>query len=356
MAKRLSEIAGFLGGDVEGDGSIVIEGLADIEQARAGHLAFVANPSYAKWMKQTEASALLLYREAPPCDRPAIRVDNPHFAFLKAIELFHPQTPPFPPGIHETAVLGENVKLGKDVSLQAHVVMGEGVTVGDYVVVFPGVVVGNDCKIGPHSILYANVTLREGVTLGKNVIVHSGTVIGSDGFGYVQEGDVHHKVPQIGRVVIEDDVEIGANVAIDRATLGETRIKSGTKLDNLVHVAHNVLIGQNVAMAGQVGVSGSTVIGDGVMVAGQVGFVDHITIGPNTKIGAQSGVSKSLPPNGVYFGSPARPIGEAKRIEACHPKLPELIKLVRDQQRRIEELEKKLERVSSKDGELDTEK
>lgn len=360
-AKQLSEIATFVGGDIEGDGSILIEGLADIEQARAGHLAFVANPSYVKWMKQTKASAFLLYREAPPCDRPAIRVDKPDRAFLKAIELLHPQAPPFPPGIHETAALGQNVELGQDVSIQAHVVIGNRVRIGDRVIIFPGVVIGNGCEIGSFSILYANVTLREGTTLGKNVIIHSGTVIGSDGFGYVQEGGKHHKVPQIGRVVIEDDVEIGANVTIDRATLGETRIKRGTKLDNLIHVAHNVVIGQNVVMAGQVGVSGSTVIGDGVMVAGQVGFTDHIKIGSHTKIGAQSGVSKSLPSDAVYFGSPARPIFEAKRIEACHPRLPEVIKLVRDQQRRIEELERKLgveqqvRRGSSKDERLKTE-
>ena len=346
MSKTLSEIASFVGGDVEGDGSTRLDGVATIEQARTGHLTFVASPRYLKWMERTGASAFLLYREAPACEKPTIRVDRPDLAFLKAIRLFKPQSPPFPPGVHRTAVLGEAVKLGQNVSIQAHVAIGNTVRIGDGVILYPGVVIGNDCEIGSNSVLHANVTLREGVTIGRNVIIHSGTVVGSDGFGYVQDGGTHHKIPQIGRVVIEDDVEIGANVAIDRGTLGETRIKRGTKLDNLVHVAHNVVIGQNVIMAGQVGVSGSTVIGDGAMVAGQVGFVDHITVGPNAKIGAKSGVSKSLPPNAAYFGAPARPIGEAKRIEACHPKLPELIKTIRHQQRRIDELEKRLKGVA----------
>ena len=342
MAKKVSEIAEFLGGDIEGDGSILIEGLADIEQAQEGQLAFVSSQRYSKWMDSTKASALVVFKEAPPCDKPTIRVENPNTAFLKTVQLFSPESPHPPPGVHESALLGSDVTLGRDISIQAYAVIGNRVTIEDGVIIYPGVVIGNDCQIGSHSILYANVTLRGGTAIGKNVIIHSGTVIGSDGFGYIQDKGVHRKIPQIGRVVIEDDVEIGANVAIDRATLGETRIKRGTKLDNLIHVAHNVIIGKHVVIAGQVGISGSTKIGDGAMVAGQVGFVDHITVGPNTMIGAQSGVSKSLPGNAIYLGSPARPIGEEKRILASHSKLPELMKTVREQQKRIEELEKKL--------------
>lgn len=342
MVKKLSEIAEFLGGEVEGDGSIPIEGLADIEQAQKGQLAFVSNQSYTKLMKTTQASALVVFKEAPSCDKPVIRVDKPNLAFLKAAQLFSPESLHSPPGIHETAVIGRDVDLGQGVSIQAYAVIGDRVKIDSGAIIYPGVVIGNDCDIGSHSILYANVTVREKTTIGKNVIVHSGTVIGSDGFGYIQDGAAHLKIPQIGRVVIEDDVEIGANVAIDRATLGETRIKRGTKLDNLIHVGHNVTIGQHVVMAGQVGISGSTEIGDGVMVGGQVGFVDHIKVGSHTMIGAQSGVSKSLPADSIYLGSPARPIGEEKRILASHSKLPELLKLVREQQKRIEDLEKKL--------------
>lgn len=340
MAIPLHEIAKIVGGEVDGDGSISIQGLAAVEDAEAGYLAMVSTSRFDKWITESKASALLLYRDAPPCEKPNIRVDKPDLAFLKAIELFHPRQSPYPPGIHETAVLGDEVELGRDVSIQAHTVIGDRVKIGDGTIVYPCTVIGDDCEIGSHSILYANVTLRERSILGNNVIVHSGTVIGSDGFGYVQSEGKHHKIPQVGRVVIEDDVEIGANVSIDRATLKETRIKRGTKLDNLIHVAHNVVIGQDVVMAGQVGVSGSTEIGDNVMVAGQVGFTDHIKIGKNTMIGAQSGISKNLPPDGLYFGSPARPLAEAKRIEAVHHRLPELMKLVKELQKRIEELEK----------------
>ena len=341
--KTLSEIAEVVGGEVKGDGSTLIEGLANVEQALEGHLAMVANQNYLKWMNKTKASALLVFREAPDCNKPTVRVDKPELAFLKAIELFHPKTPPYPPGIHDTAVIGQNVELGRDVSIQAHAVIGNRTKIGDGAIIYPCVVIGNDCEIGPDTILYANVTLRESTIVGKNVIIHSGAVIGSDGFGYTQERGKHHKIPQIGRVVIEDEVEIGANTTIDRAKLGETRIKRGTKLDNLIHVAHNVAIGQNVVMAAQIGISGSTVIGDNVMIGGQAGFVDHITVGSNTKIGAQSGISKNLPPDSIYLGSPARPIAETKRILVCQSKLPELIKLVKEQQKRIEELEKKLE-------------
>ena len=342
MSKKLSEIAEILGGDVEGDGSILIEGLADIEQAQEGQLAFVRGQQYAKFMAQTEASALVIFRDGPPSDKPTIRVDHPDIAFVKAVTLFRPEPIHPPSGIHETVVVGRAVTFGQDVSIGAYAVIGDGVNIGDGVIIYPGVVIGNDCDIGSRSIVYANVTLREGTMIGRNVIIHCGTVIGSDGFGYVQDDGGPRKIPQIGRVVIEDDVEIGANSAVDRATLGETRIKQGTKLDNLIHIAHNVTVGKNVIMAGQVGVSGSTEIGDGVMVGGQAGFVDHIKVGSKTMIGAQSGVSKSLPADSIYLGSPARPISEEKRIIASHSKLPELMKIVRDQQRRIEVLEKKL--------------
>ncbi len=343
MVMTLSEIAELLGAEVEGDGSVSIIGPAGIEHAGEGHLSMIANPGYDKWINQTRASALLLHRSAPPCNKPNIRLDKPEPAFFKIIEHFHPHVAPYPPGIDQTVIRGKEVELGANVSIQAYVVIGDRVRIGDRAVIGPGVVIGDECRIGSDTFLYANVTLRERTILGNNVIIHSGAVIGSDGFGYTQAHGSHHKIPQVGRVVIEDDVEIGANTTIDRATLGETVIKRGTKLDNLVHIAHNAIIGEDVVMAAQVGVSGSTEIGDGVMVAGQVGFVDHISVGAHTKIGAKSGVSKSLPADSVYFGAPARPINIAKRIEAVHSQLPDLLKRVKEQQKRIEELEKRLD-------------
>lgn len=342
IPRSLVEIACHLGGELVGDGSVVIQGLAGIQEAGEGEITFVASPKYFPLLKTTQASAVIVPWEVKDCPKPIIRVHDPYLSFLKVVEFLGLYPPQFPRGVHETAVLGQNVKWGRDVSIQAHVVLRDNVELGDRVTILPGVVIGDDCRIGDDTLIYPNATIWEGVVIGKRVIIHSGAVIGSNGFGYIQHDGKHLKIPQIGRVVIEDEVEIGANVTIDRATLGETRIGRGTKLDNLIQVAHNVVIGQNTVMAAQVGVSGSTQIGSGVTVGGQAGFVDHIKVGDGAAIAAQAGVTKSIPPRQVVSGYPARPHRLAKRIEACHPRLPELIKLVREQQRRIEELEKRL--------------
>lgn len=342
MAKRLAEIAEHLDGELVGDGSIVIEGLAGIEEAKEGEISFVASPKYLQFLEGSKASAVIVSKGIKSSNKPVIRVDDPYLSFLKTVNFLGLYPPRFPEGIHESAIFGKNVKLGCDVSIQANVVIGDGVEIGDRVAILPGAVIGNNCRIGNDALIYANVTVREEVTIGNNVIVHSGAVIGSDGFGYIEQDSKHRKIPQLGRVVIEDDVEIGANVTIDRATLGKTQIGRGTKLDNLVQIAHNVVIGQNTVMAAQVGVSGSTDIGDEVTVGGQAGFVDHIRVGNGATVAGQAGVTKSIPPNQVVSGYPARPHGQAKRIEACHPRLPELVKMVREQQKKIEDLEKRL--------------
>ncbi len=341
MELSLAEIAAMVQGELDGDGGIKIRGVAKIETANPGEITFLSNPKYAKYLETTNAAAIIVSRDFPATTRPVIRTQNPYYAFLRVLQVFHPPVVTVAVGIHSTAIVDETAQLGRNIRVGPGVVIDRNCRIGDEVVIHAGVVIGPEVEIGHHTLIYANVTVRERVRIGNNVIIHSGTVIGSDGFGFAREGQQYFKIPQVGTVIIEDDVEIGANCAIDRATLGATVIHRGAKLDNLIQVAHNVEIGENTVIAAQTGISGSTKIGKNVMIGGQVGFVGHIEIGDNTIIGAQSGVSKSLPPNSTYFGYPARPMMQAKREEAALRRLPDLLK-------RIAELEAKLETLLHK--------
>ena len=334
MEKTVAEIARLLKGEVVGDGETVIRGIAGITEAGPGELTFLDSPRYESFLKTTAASAVIVDEKAAAAGKTVIRVAQPRLAFARAMRIFYPVVPPGPAGIHPTAVVGEHSHIGQNVRIGAHTVIGDQVEIEDGAVIFPLVSIGDRARIGSGTAIYANVTIREGIEIGRNVIIHSGTVIGSDGFGYVRDGEEHLKVPQVGTVVIEDEVEIGSNVTIDRATLGATRIGRGTKIDNLVQIAHNVDIGPNTLLVAQVGISGSTRIGADVILAGQVGVVGHIEVGDGTVVAAQSGISKTVPPKMVMFGSPARPMRKAKQIEACISRLPELFK-------RIHRLEKK---------------
>lgn len=345
---KLTEVAGIVHGKVEGNGDLEIERLSKIEEAGAGDITFLANPKYAKYLATTSASAVLVTRESVPGELALraspihlVRVDNPYLAFLKLIEVFYPSPEPLARGIHPTAVVADTATLGHGVAIGAHVHVGKRCKVGDNVALHPGVVLYDDVEIGSDSLLYANVTVRDRCRVGKRAIVHSGTVIGSDGFGFAPKQDgTYEKIPQRGIVVVEDDVEIGANCAIDRATIGETRIKRGVKLDNLIQVAHNVVISEDTVIAAQTGISGSTKIGKNCMIGGQVGFVGHIQIADRTTIGAQSGISKSLPePGKTYFGYPAKELHQALRMEGALRQLPEVLVEIRDLKKRLEELE-----------------
>ena len=338
MKLSLAKIAEFTQGVLEGDSSIEIHGVAKIEEAEVGEVTFISNPKYAKFIDTTNASAVIVSMDFPETTRPIIRTQNPYLSFLKVLKAFHPPIENIAEGIHPLAVIDQTTQIGKNVRIGAYVVIDKDCRIGENVTILPGVKIGREVTIGDNTLIYANVVLREKVKVGNNVIIHSGTVVGSDGFGFAREGQHYHKIPQVGTVMIEDDVEIGANCTVDRATLGETIIRKGVKLDNLIQIAHNVEIGENTVIAAQTGISGSTKIGKNVMIGGQVGFVGHIEIGDNTTIGAQSGVSKSLPPNSVYFGYPARPIMQAKREEAALRKLPDLLK-------RISELESKINSI-----------
>ncbi len=339
---KVKELAERLGCELLGDGEVEVRGVAPLDQAREGDLSFVVHRRYLPSLRSSQASAFILPADAPPCEKPTLRTSNPYLAFARALALF------FPPskrevGLHPTAVLGDGVSLGEGVSIGPLAVLEEGVVVGEGTAIGPLVYIGRGSRIGRDCLIYPQVTIRERVTLGDRVIVHSGAVIGSDGFGYAKDEQGRSvKIPQVGEVLIEDDVEIGANVTVDRGTLGRTWIKRGTKIDNLVQIAHNVVIGQDCILVAQVGISGSTILEDRVTLAGQVGVVDHVRIGHDTIVGAQAGVTKDAPPGSVLLGAPAAPHGEFKRTLAALNRLPGLLKTVRALEERVKRLEEKL--------------
>jgi UDP-3-O-[3-hydroxymyristoyl] glucosamine N-acyltransferase len=334
----LGELAALVGGSVEGDPALVITGVAGLQEAQPGEITFVAQQKYLRTLKTAKASAVILDRMMP-ADRPAIRVDQPYRAFATLLTCFYPRPRPHA-GTRAPVAIGERVRLGQEITLLPFVALSDDVTIGDRVVLYPGVFVGPGSSIGDDTVLYANVTIYDQVTIGRQVIIHAGAVIGADGFGYVSGPDGHHhKIPQVGRVRVEDDVEIGANVCIDRATLGETLIRRGTKIDNLVHIAHNVEVGEDNLLLAQVGLSGSCHLGTHVTLAGQVGVIDHVHIGDHATVIAQAGIAQDVEPRTIMAGSVAMPHPVWRRVQAATPRLPELLRTVAALARRIAVLE-----------------
>ncbi len=343
-AFTLSEIASRIGAELQGPGSITVTGVAPIESAAKGEITFLGNRKYRKFLGTTRASAVIVPPDfSSEVKGTALISPNPNFCLFQVLKLFHTKPENLPTGIHSAALIGRNARLGKDVAVGPYAIVGDSCAVGDRTVICAGSVIGERSSVGDDAIIYPNVTVGPRTVIGSRVILHPGVVIGADGFGFAFEGGVHHKIPQVGYVVIEDDVEIGANSAVDRATLGVTRIGKGTKIDNLVQIGHNVTIGENTVISGQAGVAGSTHIGSGAWIGGQAGFAGHIEIGDGAMVGAQAGVTKSVPPKAMVSGYPARPHANSKRIEAAQAKLPELLKKIRDQEKRIESLEKRIE-------------
>jgi len=331
------EIAHLTQGEILGDANTLINGIAPIESASAGDLSFIAQARFLNYLQQTPAAVILVdRRSALPLNVRCtlIRVANPYLAFVQAIKQYVP-LPQVASGIHPTAQIGAGVRLAAEVAIGPFTVIAEDCEIGEGVRIGPQCYLGPRVRIGAHTILFQGVHIAHEVQIGSKAIVQYGAVIGSDGFGYVPHEGKYYKIPHLGTVVLEDEVEIGANCCIDRGTFGETRIRRGAKLDNLVHVAHNVVIGENTVMAAQTGISGSTTIGNNVVIAGQVGFVGHIQIGDRTTFGAQAGVTKSIKPGITVSGYPAREHNKAKREEAALRYLPELLK-------RVRRLEKKL--------------
>ncbi len=340
---KLRDLAAALGAELRGSGGEEeVLGITGLENAAPGHVAYVESEARLSQAEKGPALALIAPRELKESAKPLLRVRSARLAYARALSLLGPAGGGPPPGVHPTAQAGVDVVIEDGAAVGAHVVIGDGARIGRGAQVHPLVAVGSGAVVGEESVIYPNVTLYDGVRLGARVIVHSGTVIGSDGFGYVQDGERHVKIPHIGTVIVEDDVEIGANVTIDRGTTGATVIGEGTKIDNLVQVAHNVKVGRNCVLAGQVGISGTVTLGDGVMLAGQAGITDHISVGEGAAGAARAGIMSDVPAGTVVMGAPARPRGEQLRIEAASRRLPDLVRQVRELTARLAELEKRL--------------
>ncbi|MDF7823856.1 UDP-3-O-(3-hydroxymyristoyl)glucosamine N-acyltransferase [Pontiellaceae bacterium B12227] len=337
---KLSEIAEHVGGTIDGSGEIEIVSVAGLKEASEGDISFLANPKYAGQVLETAAAAVIVPND---WDRPVkcalIRSDNSDQAFAMVADLFYESVPAPVGGVHPSAVIAESAQLADGVSIGANVVIEEGVVVGANTVIQANCVIGYKTVIGENCMFYPLVSIREFTEIGNNVIIHNGTVVGSDGFGYaVQEDGSRTKIPQIGKVVIEDDVELGANVAIDRARFGKTKIGKGTKIDNLVQIAHNVVVGQHSVMCGQAGVSGSSIIGSRVILAGQAGLAGHLEVGDGAIVGAQAGVMKDVPKKDFVIGSPAMSHLQAKKMIANMITLPKLKDKVKQLELQLAEL------------------
>ena len=335
MKKTLKEIADFLGGRLEGDGSVEIRGLESIESAGAQDLIFAVEP-HIEEARSSKAAAVLLPLDAGEFSIPAIYVPEPKAAFARLLELFTPKLE-FPQGVSAEAHVGKNVKLGKDVVIMPFAVVDDHSVIGDCVTIYPHVYVGQHVEIEEDTVLYSNVTVREYCHIGKRCVVHSSAVIGSDGFGFTTKDGVHTKVPQVGNVILEDDVEIGAHDGIDRAAMGSTVIGHGTKIDNLVHIGHNCKIGPNCLIVAQTGISGSTTVGHNVTFGGQVGTVGHIHIGANSIYAARSGIIGDMPEGVFCAGFPVQSHAEWLRMQAAMKHLPEMRKEIKKLKKLLEE-------------------
>ena len=334
----LRQIHDVVGGEIVGSPRATVTSLASFEEAGPSDLTFVTGDRMLKTDRLSHAGILLAHRRLAEIPNPHIVVANPTLAFAQiARAFFCPVSPPR--GVDAAVVRGNNTQVGSDVSIWPGVTLGDRVTIGARVTLYPGVFVGNDTTIGDDTLLYPNVVVREGCIIGARVTIHSGTVIGSDGFGYVQDQGRHYKIPQLGGVTIEDDVELGANVTVDRATLGQTVIKQGTKVDNLVQIAHNVTIGAHSILVAQVGIAGSTHVGNHVMIGGQAGLADHLVIGDQVMIAARAGVNRSLEPNQIVSGAPVMPHEVWVKAQAVIPRLPELRQAIRALEDKMKQLE-----------------
>jgi len=344
MSKSLADISSLIGADISPEsGGVIIDGVASLQDADHGDISFLSNTKYARYLESTKAKAVIVPEnvDVPDSIVPLV-VPDPYLAFLRVLEMFNDRSArDIADGISDSAVIDPGASIGNGVSVGPCAVIGNKVIVGKDTVIGPGTVLMPGVSVGENCVLYPNVTIMDGCTIGDRVVLHAGVVIGSDGFGFAPGDGRYHKIPQIGTVRIESDVEIGANTCIDRAAFGETVVEAGTKLDNLIQIAHNVRIGSNTVLASQVGISGSTTIGKGCQLGGQAGLAGHLQVGDGASVGAQAGVTKDVQPGDIVSGYPAKHHMTAMREEAALRKLPELLKLVRDQEKRIRDLENK---------------
>ncbi len=333
---KLKELSDIIGGQVSGNPDIEITGAAGINEATQSDITFLSDKKHLKDLLNSKASAVIAKEAIEGVSASMLISGNPYFTFARALEVFYIK-PYNPLGISDRAVVCSNVNFGEDVSIYPNVYISSNAVIGARVTLYPGVFIGEGASVGADSVVYPNAVIRENVKIGSKVIIHAGAVIGADGFGYVFEKGGHYKIPQVGGVIIEDHVEIGSNVTIDRATTGNTVIGFGTKIDNLVQIAHNVTIGKNCIIVSQVGISGSVEIGDGVVLAGQVGVRDHVKIGNGVVAGAKAGITEDIPDGQTYSGYPAISHRTWLRAQSIYSKLPEYI-------RRLQELERKIDK------------
>ena len=321
MKISAQEIAAAVGAQLQGDGAIVIEGAAGLDEASEHEISFFHNVKYIDALRKTKARVIIIPQQhngtTLPSGKTFILTENPPWAFAHVLGLLDRQRQYHPEGIHAKAHVEPTASIGKDT------------------IIYPGCYIGHNVQIGDKCLLYPNVVLREDTQIGDRVIIHAGAVLGADGYGFATVKGRHHKIPQIGHVVIEDDVEIGANVTIDRATTGATRVGAGTKIDNLVHIAHNVQVGRDCLIVAQAGVAGSTRVGNSVVLGGQVGIIGHLMIGDGAVIAAQSGVMSDVEPGAVLFGSPVRPIKQAMKLQALYGKLEEIYDVIKQVRKKL---------------------
>lgn len=323
---KLAELAQRLGAECHGSAATEIEGVAGIEEAGPGHITFVANPKYSSLAKKTNAAAVIVSPDFPEIQADTLRIQNPYLAFARTIEIFYP-APKYPVGIHSTAVIPDSAIIGEGASIGAYAVIGENCVIGSHATILPHVVIYPNVRIGDHFFAHAHSVVREGCRLGNNVVLQNGVIVGSDGYGFAKDdAGEWNKIVQSGPAVIEDDVEIQANSCIDRASVGETRIKRGAKIDNLVQVGHGSTVGEHTMLCAQVGLAGSTHVGKNAILAGQVGIAGHCTIGDGVIVTAQSGVGHDIAPGKIVSGSPGYDNRQWLRVSAIMPRLPELLK------------------------------
>jgi len=339
------QIAALIKGNIEGDASVSVSSFGKIEEAGAGQLTFLANPKYEEYLYATSASLIIIgdaLELKQPVQSTLIRVPDPYSAFATLLEFYQQMINKQLTGIQQPSHIDPSAQVGNNVFIGAFAYIGKDVTIGDETKIYPGVYIGDNITIGSNTTIHPGVKIYHDCKVGSNVVIHAGAVIGGDGFGFAPQSDgSFKKVPQIGNVVIEDDVEIGANTTIDRATIGSTKIKKGAKLDNLIQIAHNVEVGNSSVIAAQAGISGSTRLGNGVMIGGQAGIVGHIFLADGTKINAQSGVSKSVKtPNAALTGSPAHDYTAMLRSQAVFRNLPDLEKKIQELEKQVAELKK----------------
>lgn len=343
MEKTLKELAELVNGEADGDGTVRIKGVAPLESATTGDISFISNPKYAEQIKISPASAIIVSPEIKSEGKNLLVTKNPQLAYAKLLTLFTSR-PYISKGVDKRAFIGRNPMIGRDVTIYPFAYIGDDVEIGDRTIVHPGVHIGNGCRLGEATVISPNVSIMDGCIIGNRVIIHPGVVIGSDGFGYARNGNQHYKIPQVGIVRIDDDVEIGANTTIDRAAFDKTWVKRGTKIDNLVQVAHNVVIGEDSIIVAQVGIAGSSKLGSNVILGAQAGIVDHVTLGSNVMVGGQSGVASDVQDNHVVSGSPAIPHRDWLKASLVFSHLPEMRKTIKRLEEKVAELESQVNR------------